>query len=106
VQPALAPDDRRVRLDRADLPSFLFAPDDGVIIVGQDGLVPNVAKYLDGQLTIGSNRDPDRYDGILCPHRPSDAPALLNWLDAHQPPDYRVEHWCMAVVEREDGQRL
>src|SRR6266567_2844219 len=40
VQAAIPPDERRVRLDRGDLATFVFAPDDVVIVVGQDGLVP------------------------------------------------------------------
>lgn len=29
------------------------APDDRIVVVGQDGLVANVANYLDGQPVIG-----------------------------------------------------
>ena len=38
------------------LARFLFEPGDVVIVVGQDGLVANVAKYLDGQPVIGINK--------------------------------------------------
>ncbi len=61
---------------RHDLDRFLFAPDDLVLIVGQDGLVANVAKYLDGQHTVGINPDPARYDGVLCRHAPEHVAAL------------------------------
>ena len=37
------------RADRADLPAFGFAPGDVAVAVGPDGLVANVAKYLDDQ---------------------------------------------------------
>ncbi|MBI3965042.1 MAG: hypothetical protein HY329_05340, partial [Chloroflexi bacterium] len=77
VQAAIPADQRRVRVDRADLDRFLFAPDDVVVMVGQDGLVPNTAKYLRGQAAIGINPDPDRYDGVLCQHHPGDMPYLL-----------------------------
>ena len=106
VQAAIPADQRRVRVDRAELDRFLFAPDDVVIIVGQDGLVPNTAKYLDGQLTIGINPDPVRYDGILCPHRPEAMPLLLEWLARRDERWYRIQRRVMAVAEREDGQRL
>jgi len=106
VQAAVPPDERRVRLDRADLATFLFAPDDVLIVVGQDGLVPNVAKYLDGQLTIGINPDPRRYDGILCAHPPEAMPRLLDWLESRKPGSFQMEQRSMALVEREDGQRL
>ena len=40
-------------VDREDLSRFLFLPGDHVVVVGRDGLVANVAKYLDGQPVIG-----------------------------------------------------
>jgi len=56
---------RQTLVKRADLDRFLFAPDDVVVPVGQDGLVANVAKYLGGQPVIGVNPAPDLYDGVL-----------------------------------------
>ena len=46
---------RRSSVPRADLDRWLFEPDDVVVTVGPDGLVANVAKYLDGHLVIGTN---------------------------------------------------
>ena len=106
VVAAVPPDRRRVRVDRADLDRFLFAPDDIVLVIGQDGLVPNAAKYLDRQLVAGVNPDPARYDGVLCPHGPESVPRLLRWLDDPTDGGYRVERRAMALAEREDGQRL
>jgi NAD kinase len=103
---AIPPDQRRVRIDREQLDRFLFAPDDVVVIVGQDGLVPNVAKYLSGQLTLGINPDPERYDGVLCRHSPRAMPRLLAWALDPQGPAFAVERRTMAVARREDGQRL
>ncbi|MFF9394227.1 hypothetical protein [Streptomyces griseoluteus] len=68
---------RQALLERADLDRFLFAPEDVVVVVGQDGLVANAAKYLDGQPVIGIDTDPGRNPGVLVRHRPSDAAALL-----------------------------
>ncbi|RUW69378.1 MULTISPECIES: NAD(+)/NADH kinase [unclassified Mesorhizobium] len=63
---ALVPADwRQTLVKRADLDRFLFAADDVVVPVGQDGLVANVAKYLDGQPVLGVNPAPDLYDGVL-----------------------------------------
>lgn len=56
---------RRTRIERSDLAGFLFEPDDIVVAIGQDGLVPNLAKYLDGQAVIGINPDPTRHEGSL-----------------------------------------
>src|SRR5206468_7808416 len=36
-------------VDRAFLPNFIFSPDDTVVTLGQDGLVANTLKYLNGQ---------------------------------------------------------
>ncbi|MCQ9185617.1 NAD(+)/NADH kinase [Streptomyces sp. IBSBF 2953] len=68
---------RQSRVERADLDRFLFAPEDVVVVVGQDGLVANVAKYLAGQPVVGIDADPGRNPGVLVRHRPADAPTLL-----------------------------
>ena len=106
VLTAIPPDQRRARVDRDDLDRFLFAPDDVILIVGPDGLVPNVAKYLRGQVTIGINPDPERYDGVLCPHPPRATADLLAWAGRGAGQGYRIQRRVMAVAEREDGQRL
>ncbi|MGY4740427.1 hypothetical protein [Streptomyces sp. ATMOS53] len=68
---------RQTRLERADLDRFLFAPEDVVVVVGQDGLVANVAKYLAGQPVVGIDTDPGRNPGVLVRHRPEDSRTLL-----------------------------
>src|SRR5688500_9510167 len=45
-------------LTRTFLPSFLFAPDDIVVALGQDGVIANTLKYLSGQPLVGINPDP------------------------------------------------
>jgi NAD kinase len=54
-------------IDRISLPQLTFGDDDLVIVVGQDGLVSNTAKYLAGQPILAINPDPDVYDGVLLP---------------------------------------
>jgi hypothetical protein len=68
---------RQARVERADLDRFLFAPEDVVVVVGQDGLVANTAKYLSGQPVLGIDTEPGRNPGILVRHRPEQAAALL-----------------------------
>ncbi|MFC5213615.1 hypothetical protein [Streptomyces coerulescens] len=68
---------RQTRVERADLDRFLFGPEDVVVVVGQDGLVANVAKYLAGQPVLGIDADPGRNPGVLVRHRPADAAGLL-----------------------------
>lgn len=74
---AIAQFRRRQVIDRQFLPNFLFGPDDIVVALGQDGLVANTMKYLDGQPLVGVNPDPARYDGILLPFKTDDLPAVL-----------------------------
>ncbi len=62
---AVPGDWRQATVARADLDRFLFGPEDVIVVVGQDGLVANVAKYLDGQPVLGINPAPDLYDGVL-----------------------------------------
>ena len=54
-------------IDRSFLPTFTFGESDVAVILGQDGLVVNAAKYLDGQPVVALNPDPSRIDGILLP---------------------------------------
>lgn len=68
---------RRARASREQLDRFLFAPEDIVIAVGQDGLVANVAKYVTTQPVIGINPDPDEYAGVLVRHHAKKTKRLL-----------------------------
>jgi NAD kinase len=64
-------------IERSFLPNFMFAPSDIVVALGQDGVVANTMKYLDGHPLIGLNPDARRYDGILLPFVAGDLSALL-----------------------------
>ncbi len=55
------------QLERSVLSTYLFSPDDVVVVIGQDGLVANTLKYLDGQPVIAVNPIPSLYDGQLLP---------------------------------------
>ncbi len=90
-------------LDRAFLPSYLFAPDDIVVALGQDGLVANTIKYLDGQPLIGINPDSKRFDGILLPFMPEDLQRIMDQVLADQRPFKTV---TMAKATLSDGQSL
>jgi len=77
VAKAIPTDWRKTYVKRHDLDRFLFEPRDTIVIIGQDGLVANVSKYLDGQPVIGINPDPSRYEGVLVPHPPKAISDLL-----------------------------
>ncbi len=99
---AIPADWRRAEVERADLARFIFGPEDVIVVVGQDGLVANVAKYLDGQPVVGINPEPDRNPGILVPHRPSAAGALLQAC-VREP---RIQERTMVEALTDDGQTL
>ena len=102
---AVPPDWRRARVERADLSRFLFAPDDVVVVVGQDGLVANVAKYLDGQPVVGIDTEPGRNPGVLVRHRAEDAAGLLR-ASVGSGVDRRLDPRTMVEAVADDGQRL
>ena len=64
-------------LERNLLPNYQFNPSDIVVAIGQDGLVANTLKYLQGQPLIAVNPDPDRWDGILLPFEIADLKSIL-----------------------------
>lgn len=64
-------------VDRTFLPNFVFAPDDTVVVLGQDGLVANTVKYLDGQPVVGVNPEPGRWDGTLLPFTAPDLEHVM-----------------------------
>ena len=45
--------------------------------LGQDGLVANTLKYLDGQHVIGLNPDPKRWDGVPLPFGVADLAGIV-----------------------------
>jgi NAD kinase len=74
---AVPADWAHVHVERGDLNRFLFFPNDIVVALGQDGLVANLAKYLDGQPVIGVTAIAAVAEGVLTPHQVGDLPALL-----------------------------
>ncbi|MFD9005477.1 hypothetical protein ACFV0T_31790 [Streptomyces sp. NPDC059582] len=94
---------RQTRVERGDLDRFLFGPEDVVVVVGQDGLVANVAKYLAGQPVLGIDTDPGRNPGVLVRHRARDAATLLAAALAR---DTGTEELTMVEAVADDTQRL
>ena len=91
------------QIERAIVPTFLFAPSDLVVAVGQDGLVANVAKYTGSQPIVAVNPDPERFDGVLLPFKtPQAAAAVARTLDGTA----RIRAITLAEARLADGQRL
>lgn len=90
-------------IDRSLLANFVFAPTDIVVALGQDGLVANTMKYLEGQPLVGLNPEPTRWDGVLLPFLPADLHALLPDVAAERRTARAV---TMAEARLSDGQVL
>ncbi|MEM8969834.1 MAG: sugar kinase, partial [Bacteroidota bacterium] len=54
-------------VERTYIPSFIFSEKNIIIVIGQDGLVANTAKYSKGVPIVAVNPDKQRYDGVLLP---------------------------------------
>lgn len=90
-------------VERSFLPAFTFGERDLVVTLGPDGLVVNVAKYLDEQPLLAFNPDPATIDGVLVPFGVSEAGAAIrNVLYG----EYRVREVTMARAMLNDGQSL
>lgn len=100
---------RRAEVERADLSRFLLASEDIVVVVGQDGLVANAAKYLQGQPVLGVDPEPGANPGVLVRHTASDAVRLLQRVsdaDAGAASRFAVERLTTVTAELDDGQQL
>ena len=90
-------------VDRSYLPNFVFAADHIVVALGQDGLVANTMKYLEGQPLVGLNPEPSRWDGVLLPFAADDVGHVLNDVAKDRRPTQSV---TMAEARLSDGQSL
>jgi len=90
-------------IDREFLSSFIFSEKNLIVVVGQDGLVANTAKYVNGLPIIAVNPDKSSYDGQLLPFDESDFLAAVENVLADR---YRFKNVTMAEARMNDGQRL
>jgi NAD kinase len=90
-------------IDRAYVPTFDFYTAAVIVVVGQDGLVANTAKYAEGLPIVAVNPDPQRFDGILLPYSARQARlAVQRVLDKQA----RLRRVTLAEVNLNDGQKL
>lgn len=90
-------------IERQFIPNMIFGKQDIIIVVGQDGLVANVMKYLDGQPLLGINPDTARWDGVLLPF---EAAQLRDVLPKVIQKKYRERQITMAEAVTKDGQSM
>jgi NAD kinase len=90
-------------VERVYLPSFIFSEKNLIVVIGQDGLVANTAKYSNACPIVAVNPDKNRYDGILLPFDTSDfAQGVENIMTDR----YNVKTVRFAEAKLNDGQRL
>ncbi|MCJ8313230.1 MAG: hypothetical protein MJK11_09705 [Pseudomonadales bacterium] len=90
-------------LDRDFLPNYQFSTQDVVVVIGQDGLVANTLKYLNGQALIAINPDPQRFDGKLLPFEMAD---LLNVVKDTLAQKRQQKLITFAKAQTNDGQTM
>lgn len=90
-------------IDRMYLPSFIFAENHIVVVIGQDGLVANTAKYANNCPIVAVNPDPTRYDGVLLPFNLSN---FLNEIKKVILGQHHVKTVHFAEAKLNDGQRI
>ncbi len=103
VQQGLSTVARVQLVERKLLPNFIFGPDDIVVALGQDGLVANTLKYLNGHPLVGVNPDPARWDGKLLPFSVGDLDKVMLEVIANRRPTRPVD---MAEAVLNTGTRL
>jgi NAD kinase len=90
-------------IERALAPTYLFSPTDAVVVLGQDGTVANVAKYVADCPLLGVNPDPERFDGVLLPFR---VDTLKRGLASTLEGKPKLQHVTLAEARLSDGQVL
>jgi len=91
------------KLERTMLPGYRFHPTDIVVVIGQDGLVANTLKYLDGQPVVALNPDPGRWDGKLLPFSVDDLSGVVRQV-LHN--DWACRKITFAQAGTNDGQHI
>lgn len=90
-------------IDNEYIPNMIFGEKDIVITLGQDGLVVNAMKYLNGQPLIGVNSDPLRWNGDLSVFHPDEMRDVIPEVIGNT---YRSTDITMAKACTKDGQEL
>ncbi len=90
-------------IDRAYVPTYDFGLCAAVVVVGQDGLVANTAKYVRHVPIVAVNPDPARFDGILLPFQVHEARGAVSRVLNRQAKTRSV---TLAEVTLQDGQRM
>jgi len=90
-------------IERNFVSSFIFSENQLIIVIGQDGLVANTAKYSKNLPIIAVNPDKERFDGVLLPFDISNFISGVENVILNQ---YNSKTMRFAEARLNDGQRL
>lgn len=90
-------------IDREYISSYIFSKKNIIIVIGQDGLVANTAKYSDNLPIIAVNPDIERYDGVLLPFNTKN---FIQGVENVLTNKFKFKIMSFAEAKLNDGQRL
>lgn len=90
-------------VERTYVSSFLFSEKNLIVVIGQDGLVANTAKYSKGIPIVAVNPDKQRYDGVLLPF---DTNNFIEGVENVITNKFQSKTMRFAEAKLNDGQRL
>lgn len=91
------------RVERSFLANFDFEKCFLVVVVGQDGLVANAAKYVGDLPVVAINPDPARIDGVLLPFAADELQPIVRRVMQRK---FTARSVTLAEANLNDGQRL
>lgn len=103
VQTKLSKTIKNKVVEREFVPSYIFSEKNIIIVIGQDGLVANVAKYSKNIPIVAVNPDEDRYDGVLLPFTPEN---FMNGVNSVINENSSLKRMRFAEAVLNDGQKL
>lgn len=95
---------KRQFIEKSFLATYQFFEKDLVVTIGQDGLVINTAKYLNGQPIVAINPDAKRIDGVLATFNLAEASQKIHQALTTQ--TLQIKKISMAQARLNDGQTL
>lgn len=90
-------------VERSFVPNYIFSEKNLIVVIGQDGLVANTAKYSKGVPIVAVNPDKERYDGVLLPF---DTSNFIYGVEKTLDRSFRYRTIRFAEAKLNDGQRL
>lgn len=90
-------------IEKEFVPSYIFSENNIIIVIGQDGLVANVAKYSRNIPIVAINPDAERYNGVLLPFNVNN---FFKGVQSVINDNFSSRQMRFAEVVLNDGQKL